>query len=815
MSPQRFLTLLACLLVSTTARAGDFCVDTVAELVQNVNQFESVGEGQTLSIKIVQGTYVIGNQLGGIHYADGREVGIKLLGGYTAGCTGRVLNPANTVLDGNNVPDSGLVFTLSGDANAVIQGLSFTRFQGELGALNLGLDIGTSDEAHFAVRHCRFVGNSGQTVVRMSSAQVRFVNNLVAGNTLPANGAAVVMEYTPVADSGIAITNNTIAHNGPGRGLLLDSVIEPSARVSEISNNLLWGHGGADLDLSTFDSFANVLFVNGNTIADSVGLIPSGSGNNATNPQFINPAALNFRTAINSPAQNSGIGYQTYGIPEKDLEANDRVIGSGIDRGAYESTVDNGTTAFVTNAADNGSNSSPSPGSLRAAIKAANAAGGPFRINFALGTTCPRIIQMTSNMLDISGQVTIDGRTENGWNGNSNYGRFDASLCVVLNGSGLTGHAFRVPAGASNASLAVHGLMFAGFTDAAIRLEDGRDHRISGNQFGALPFTAANGSAVRVTGASRGAFIGGYDDPAAVNLIAGSSVAGIYLDNTTGQNTLANNVIGFQPDGTSDGGNQIGVYLFNTPNNVLQYNYISYSAATGITLSGTASNANQIQYNALGVAWNDGTPGNTGAGIALNFGAHDNTVGTPILSGFGANQIVASSGPGIWVSPSGGARNSALANYFLFNGGLDIDLGTAGPTANVPTNPGSGPNRQQNHPLLTQAIRSTSASAMQITGTLHSAPSTAYRIDVYLDTDCNPAFAERGAGRLHLGRASVLANGAGDANLQFTFPGLPHPAFDRASATATSASGDTSEIGNCVPVNNGSLPEQLFRNGFE
>lgn len=810
------LMLLAGLWLPPQGRAGDFCVDTVAELVSAVNQFESVADGLTLSIKVVQGTYVVGTQLDGAYYADGRSVGIKLLGGYTAGCAGRVLNPANTVIDGNNV-GGAFHFSLSGDANALFQGLTFTRFVSDSQVVRLALGSGTSDEAHLAIRHCRFVGNSGINIARISGAQVRFVNNVVAGNTVPANEAAVVLEYTPLADTGIAANNNTIAHNGAGRGLKLEDVIEPSARTSEINNNLLWGHGGADLDLSTFDSLANILFVNGNTIADSVGLIPPGSGNNATNPQFVNVAALNFRTALNSPAQNSGIGYQTYGIPEKDLDGNNRVIGSGIDRGAYESTVDNGTTAFVTNTADNGSNASPSPGSLRAAIKAANAAGGPYRINFAIGTTCPQIIQMNTTMLDVTGKVTIDARTQNGWNGNSGYGHFDASLCVVLNGSGSTPYAFRVPAGAANASLAVHGLMMGGFSDAAIRLEDGRDHRISGNQFGAIPFVASNASAVRVTGASSGAFIGGFDDTAAVNLIAGSSSAGVFLDNAQGGSTVANNVIGFQTDGITQGGNQIGIYVFNSPGNVLRNNYIGWSDSTGVTLSGASSVGNIVQENFIGYDWTYGLPGNGSAGVSVIFAAHDNTIGAPLSANYGGNLIGRNLGPGVWISPSGGAGNRVLANQFFDNQFVDVDLGATGPTANQPGNPGTGPNRAQNHPLLGQAVRGNAANpAVSISGTLHSAPSSGYRIDVYLASSCDGSAAGRGTAEVFLGRSTVNTNVLGDASFQFLLPGNPPLNLDQVTATATStATGDTSEIGNCIALSTASLPQQVFANGFE
>lgn len=825
----RFLCVLLSLLGLTfthSARAGDFCVDTVAELVQAIGQFESAADGQVVSIKVVQGTYLVNEQLADHDYtSDGREVGLKILGGYTANCAGRTLNPANTVIDGNNRADSGITVVFSDDAAAYIEGLTFTRFATSPdvagGALALITEAGAGDASYIAIRHCRFIRNSGPHAAWISAAQMRFVNNLVVDNTLAetlvGQPSAVWIAYDYDASSGAAVNNNTIANNHGGSGLRFRSDIDPSARTAEISNNILWGNDGGDLHLAEFNSLINILFVNGNLIGSSVGTVPAGTGNNNSNPAFVNPAALNFGLALNSPAINSGINYQTYGIPDVDMVGNDRVIGSSIDRGAFESSVDDFTTAFVTSTADNGNNTTPSAGSLRAAIKAANAASGPYSIKFELSGACPRIINLTTTMLDITGKVTIDARTQNGWNANTDYGHFDASLCVVLNGSGFTTHAFRVPSlASSNASLTVHGMMFAGFTDAAIRLDNGRDHRISGNQFGAVPFTSANGSAVRVSGASRGAFIGGFDDPAAVNLIAGSSVAGVYLENVLGGNTVANNVIGFQPDGLTPATNDIGVFVFNSPQNSLAYNYIAHSDTNGVTISGAASSGTQLYYNSIGADWTGGVPGNGGAGVGIIFGAQNSTIGAPLTSTFGGNLIARNLGPGVWISPSGGSGNRVLSNQFFDNQGVDIDFGTAGPTPNQASNPGTGPNHLQNYPVLASAVRGTAANpATTIGGNLHSAPNSSYRIDIYAGTACDGTAAGRGTAELFLGRSSVTTNGSGDVvfNFAVTTPGSLN--FDTVSATATSAGGDTSELGNCIALVPGNLPNAVFANGFE
>ena len=323
-----------------------------------------------------------------------------------------------------------------------------------------------------------------------------------------------------------------------------------------------------------------------------------------------------------------------------------------------------------------------------------------------------------------------------------------------------------------------------------------------------------NGKVALVTGASRGAFIGGFDDPTAVNLIAGSSVAGVYFDNALGGSTLANNVIGFQPDGTSMGGNAIGAFIFNSPNNSLLYNFIGHSSSNGVTISGASSVNTLVQYNKIGVSWLSNVTGNQGAGVGIVFAARDSTIGAPLDGSFGANLIAYNSGPGVWISPSGGAGNRVLANNFFNNGFLDIDLASAGPSANQPSNPATGPNRLQNHPVLTSAVRTTGANATTlVSGTLHSAPASSYRIDVYFDTGCN-AVTGRGGARYPIGRDSVFTNANGDTSFAIAVPG-PKIGLGVISVTATSSQGDTSETSNCVTEVNASLPDLLFANDFE
>lgn len=814
------IVLWSCAWNTEAAAAPDYCVSTPAELLDALHQWETLNFDVVIGLQ--QGTYALGSTMSGFFDGDGRTAGLKLLGGYNAGCTARTVNPTNTVLDGLNQPGSYLNFRMNADAVFLLEGVTLTRFNtNQFDVLSVGA-VTHGDEGIYAVKYCRFLNNTGgQSLIHMYGAQMKVLNNLIAKNTLTDtfHPGMVQLFYADGFDSFAIVNNNTIADNTGAPGIVVNSItvngVTSSDRTSEIADNIVVNNAGADIELGTF-STENNLLIKGNIYNVAHYALPLDSSNLTVNPQFINSAANNYGLAVGSPAINSGLLYQLYGLPAHDLFNGVRVIGSQIDRGAIESSLNNLTTAIVTNTGDNGNNSAPLAGSLRAAIRSANLASGPYQINFSLSGGCPHIINMSTEMLDVTGQVTIDARTLSGWTGNSDYGRFDANLCVVVNGSGATPWAFHVPSGASNARLTVHGMMFAGFTDAAIRLDGGSDHRISGNQFGAIPFTSTNASAVRVSNSSGRATIGGFDDPTAVNLIAGSSAPGIYLDNAAGGNVLGNNIIGFQRNGLDPASNQIGVYLFNSPNNYLLYNYIANSSATGVTISGAASTGNILQYNRIGQDYTGGLPGNQGAGVAINFAARNTAIGAPLLGDYGGNFIARSVGPGVWISPSGGNGNRVLSNEFLDNQNVDIDLASAGPSSNQASNPAVGPNQLQNYPVLTQATRSSGANpSITVNGNLNSTPNASFRIDYYLATACDATAPGRGHAYSHLGWVNVNTNGSGSAIIVSTLTAPANVALNRISATATSASGDTSEVGNCVTVNQAIVTNVIFSNGFE
>ena len=784
----------------------EFCVGNTQELLDAINDWQYGWEGDSHRVKLQQGTYNVGTQLGAaldlVPWGNGK---LYLLGGYTAGCVSRSLDARNTTIDGEDQIDSG--FAISGLDDLLVEGISFVRFRSNVTRSPGAIGFYPRSAATFTVQNSRFVGNSGHYAIDLGNA--RFVNNLVANNTL--SGQSFSAAVFAASSNPIAITNNTITNNTGGKGLYTTILGGAPLLLSEIANNIVWGNTGTDLSLVEWTTLAPTV-VSHNIYGTVSTVAPLASDNQSVNPQFINAPLQDYRLSTLSPAINNGAAFQYSGMPGRDLFGGPRVVGSRIDRGAIESTQNDLTSYTVTTTSDNGSNVAPLAGSLRAAIKAANAATVPFEVRFQISGACPRILNVVGNMLDITGDVTINGTTQAGWIENVQYTRFDGTLCLLLNGSdgaSSTPWAFHVPSSASNARLAVRGVMFAGFSDAAIKLEGGDNHLISGNQFGGIGFTVPNNNAVRVTGNAGNTMIGGFDWAGAINLIAGSDGPGVVLDNAAGGSVLGNNLIGFQTDGVTAAPNQNGVYVFNSPSNSIMYNSIGNSDSAGILISGSGATGNVVQNNVIGMSLESGYPSavNHGAGVLMMFGARNTTVGASLNGSGGDNLITLNGGPGVWVSTSGGTGNRILGNTSYANQGLAIDLGVAGGTENQ-ANPGVGPNALQNYPLAMSAI--SVPAGLSLTGVLNSTPNTLFRIDAYRSNGCGPdARAESNA---VLGHFQVTTNAQGLAEFNDTLPLSGALSGQFMGLTATDSAGNTSEIGNCELIRS-STP--VFKSGFE
>src|SRR5713226_2668330 len=115
-----------------------------------------------------------------------------------------------------------------------------------------------------------------------------------------------------------------------------------------------------------------------------------------------------------------------------------------------------GATFTVTTTADNGSNSSPTPGSLREAIVNGNAVCGGT-INFNIPGSGVQTITPPASLPDITAPVTIDGYTQPGASPNTLGNGDNAVLLIELNGNGGSGLSI------TTANCTVRGLVINGF----------------------------------------------------------------------------------------------------------------------------------------------------------------------------------------------------------------------------------------------------------------------------------------------------------------------------------------------------------------
>ena len=295
------------------------------------------------------------------------------------------------------------------------------------------------------------------------------------------------------------------------------------------------------------------------------------------------------------------------------------------------------------------------------------------------------------------------------------------------------------------------------------------------------------------------------------NLISANTGPALALNTGAFDNFVQGNTFGLDVTGT--------VGLGNFGNDLLVMN-----ASTGNTIGGTATGAantiaaNQAAENpSLGVAFDSSMnliQGNrvgtdiTGAelgnlGIALTIvDAADNTIGGVVV---GAGNVIAYNGSGIDLRGDTSTGNSIVGNSIHSNDFLGIDLcdnedaatgSCLDPTDVTPNDPGdpdTGANNLQNFPDLASVDRV----AATVDGTLDSIPSSAFTIDLYVNTSCDPT--GNGEGETHVGSAPVTTDAGGIGAFSMSLPVSP-VSGTFLTATATDDGGSTSEFSACLEI---------------
>ena len=374
------------------------------------------------------------------------------------------------------------------------------------------------------------------------------------------------------------------------------------------------------------------------------------------------------------------------------------------------------------------------------------------------------------------GQVTVQG----------NFIGTDITGTLDLGNSGngifLSGGSFHTIGGTSaGARNVISGNDGAGFasTDAGQVLIQG--NFIGTGVSGTSPLPNSGDG---VSTSFQGFYTIGGATPAARNLISGNSGNGI-----AGRfSTVQGNFIGTDVTGTRAIGNLLnGIIELETGNPVIKGNLISGNGGDGASVQGLQG---AVQGNLIGTDVSGTLPlGNGGNGVrvrGLNL----------VVGGLGAgegNVIAFNSGAGVALVGAGAAP--ILSNSIFSNGGLGIDIGADGVTPNDPCD-GDRNNLSdiQNFPNLTSAF--VVSGGVRIQGSLNSTPNTAFRLQFFSNSSCDPS--GFGEGERLVGSMTVTTDANCEASFSFTLPALA--SGQSITATATSPRNQTSEFSNCVAV---------------
>jgi titin len=276
------------------------------------------------------------------------------------------------------------------------------------------------------------------------------------------------------------------------------------------------------------------------------------------------------------------------------------------------------------------------------------------------------------------------------------------------------------------------------------------------------------------------------------NIISGNTFDGVRLEGagTTGNN-VQNNFIGLNGSGTGAIPNkEDGVHFDDGASlNGVYYNIISGNTDNGVYLSGATTEDNGFQGNYIGIEVDGATPLPNNYGVFISGGSNNNVIGGP----GGGNKIANNKHAGVAITANGSVSNTISQNSIYGNGTLGIDLGNTGmQSTNTTGGPHTGPNDLQNYPILTNITVSGASDVLN--GTLNSTKMSSFTIEFFSSPSGDQ-------GKNYLGYVDVGTDKFGNASFTFTF--TPSAANPTLTATATDASGNTSEFSAPLGLPNG------------
>jgi hypothetical protein len=270
--------------IAQPALAGVFCVNTAASLQTALTTAASNGVDD--EVRIVQGTYV-----GNFVYASTQANGLSVLGGYTAGCASRTLNPVNTILDGNQTNRVLVLSAPDAAADFLVEGLTLRNGKRTAGAgggllATVGSD-GVVTLNNNQIENNTTVGYSYEYPgggAFISATTATLTNNNITGNT----GGGGSGGATIYASTAMLINNNFTGNSGSN---FYGGGAEISATTATLTNNHFTSNtagrgGGVSIAASTATLTNNN--ISGNTAAGPSGAAGGGVSLYATTATLTN-----------------------------------------------------------------------------------------------------------------------------------------------------------------------------------------------------------------------------------------------------------------------------------------------------------------------------------------------------------------------------------------------------------------------------------------------------------------------------------------------------------------------------------------------
>lgn len=782
------------------------CVNTVTEFRNAL----LAADDDDMQINVVRGIYSFSSDPMNSAPEPSLGYNVTITGGYNASCSTREYDPLLTVFTG-----SAPTFTVASYDSVAVSSIAFVDFgQLAFAASSYG---GNGPDERVTLSRVWFEnicgnGNCSGGGARVSINADDVTLSQIAAIDQPGSRCALEIDTYDLNLATIAFS--LFAGNG-GDGLCLTRTENVDGFSFSALNNVFWDNAGDDIvtrvssDLALYNNLYQSLDTSPAPASPPVGTI-------SVDPQFVNAAAGNYHLQNDSPAVNTGLLVPP-SLPTRDIEGGTRWIGPLPDRGPYESLSADDSIILVTNTSD--SLGSPAAGSLRWAINQANADGGFNRIRFAIGGSCPRMINLAGPLPDITDLVRIEGYTQPGSEPASSPLLFDARICIGVRGDLSTNHALQIPISVGSSEyLDVSGIGFGGYDVAAIRLAGGAGSHIHGNQFGGSIEGAALGNSavnVRIGGTSRNNLVGG-DEPAHRNLIMFAWNAGIeLLDNSSGAegygNRVTNNFIGTDWIGATMAANNLGVRV-RTHENVIKDNVISGNQTHGVLLEGPLANDNMIASNRIGLKSfalcfpspcdpQDYALGNIQMGVLVEGGGSDNHIQS--------NEVAFNGSKGIRLFD--GLRNRLLGNSVHDNASLGVDVGVAGVN---PEYPGTGSDQLANHGINAPTLAAARGGqhAGRLTGLVETA-SGSYIMEAFSSASCDAS--GYGEGETRVGVKIIEIPGApgtgGTVQFDMTFESADNLQPRFITTSWFDLDGNSSEFSNCVPYQ----CDTIFAHGFD